>query len=61
MCVHVALFYIASSFAGEKGPGTHCLHMPHYPTNLRGLDTTVYYSANMYPGFHELWEHLNFN
>ena len=27
----------------EKGPGTHCLHMLHYPKNLRGSDTIVYF------------------
>ena len=25
----------------EKGPGTHCLRMLHYPKNLRGSDTIV--------------------
>ena len=27
----------------EKGPGTYCLRMLHYPKNLRGSDTIVYF------------------
>ena len=30
----------------EKGPDTHCLCMPRYLKNLRGLDTIVYLSAH---------------
>ena len=36
----------------KKGPGTHGLHMPHHPKNLRGLDTTSsIHSANAYLRF----------
>ena len=35
-------------FVEEKGPGTNILHMPRYPSDLKGFG---YYSANIPPVF----------
>ena len=33
----------------EKGPGTHCLHMLHYPKNLRGSYSYPFTNPHMCP------------
>lgn len=35
----VLISLVPMTFEEEKGPGTHCFHMPRYPKNLRGLDS----------------------